>query len=117
MLPVAVLISEKGSPGLSKIPECMIVIQCVPWAFKAQVDRICLFSENELHFLFIIFYFSENELYKISFSLLAFIFQTQSNRIFSFLKEVRKRPEFYRRKEGKNGHKTLEGSCFQQLSS
>lgn len=74
MLPVTVLINEKGSPGLSQILERMIVNQCVPWASKAQVDRICLFSENELHFLFIIFYFSENELYKISFNLLAFIF-------------------------------------------
>ena len=107
MLPIAVLINEKGSLGLSQMPECKIVIQYAPWAFKAWVDRICLFSSNELHFIFIILlYFSENELYKISFNLLAFIFQTQCSRIFSFLKEVGKRPEFYRRKvEEKTGTK------------
>lgn len=51
MLPVTVLISEKGSPGLSKIPERMIVIQCVPWASKAQVDRIYFLKMSFISYL------------------------------------------------------------------
>lgn len=56
---------------------------------------------------------TENELYKISLYLLAFIFQTQSNRMFSFLKDQNFKGENWR----ENGHKTSEGSCSQHLSS